>query len=159
MKRTPLVVVVAFALGLLGGYGPGPVLAADRPSAADLESQLVCVTCKTTLDESDSPIARRMKAYIRRRIVQGATGQQIKDELVAQFGQEVLATPPTHGFDLLAWVLPLGGIGFGAAGLGALAWAWSRKRQPGDDLGPTVGDSLDPELERRVDEELARFDE
>lgn len=157
MKRTVLVVVVALALGMLGASGPG--LAADRPSAAELEGQLVCVTCKTTLDESDSPIARRMKAYIRRRIAQGATGQQIKDELVAQFGQEVLATPPTHGFDLLAWVLPIGGIGIGAVGLGALAWAWSRKHEGGDDAEPTAGDPLDPELERRVDEELARFEE
>ena len=120
-------VAVAAAAGALGQ----PAQAADRPSASQLESELVCVTCKETLDESDSPIARRMKAYIRRRIAQGATGTQIKDELVAEFGQEVLATPPTHGFDLLAWVLPIGGIGVGAVGLGGLAWAWSRRRGGG----------------------------
>jgi cytochrome c-type biogenesis protein CcmH len=156
------VVSALAALAAAAAAFAGTVAAAERPSAAELESQLVCVTCKTTLDESDSPIARRMKAYIRLRISQGATGKQIKDELVAQFGEEVLATPPTHGFDLLAWVLPIGGIGVGAVGLGALAWAWSRRRDGSDGGagdGPSGGDQLDPELERRVDEELARFED
>jgi cytochrome c-type biogenesis protein CcmH len=118
------------------------------------------VTCKTTLDESNSPIAQRMKAYIRRRIAEGASGKQIKDELVAEFGEEVLATPPTHGFDLLAWVLPIGGIGAGAVGLAVLAWAWSRRRDAGESLegAGREGEPLDPELERRVDEALAHFD-
>src|SRR5262249_44556603 len=111
-------------------------------------------------DESSSPIAQRMKAYIRRRIAEGASAKQIKDELVAEFGEEVLATPPTHGFDLLAWVLPIGGIGAGAVVLGGLAWAWSRREGGGggDGGGPPGVDPLDPELERRVDEALAGFD-
>jgi cytochrome c-type biogenesis protein CcmH len=146
-----------FALACAAAGAGAASRAADRPSAAELESQLVCVTCKTTLDESDSPIARRMKAYIRRRLAEGATGRQIKDELVAQFGQEVLATPRTHGFDLLAWVLPIAGIAGGAVALGGLAWMWSRRRDEGD---PTAAaPPLDPELERRLDEELARFED
>ena len=101
-----------------------------------------------------------MKAYIRRRIAEGASGKQIKDELVAEFGEEVLATPPTHGFDLLAWVLPIGGICGGAVGLAVLAWAWRRRGGGGDGgAGSSRGDEpLDPELERRVDDALARFD-
>src|SRR5262249_999932 len=119
-----LVVASVAALALIA---VGPAGATSRPSAAELESELVCVTSKPTPDESNSPIAQRMKAYIRRRIAQGATAKQIKDELVAEFGEEVLATPPTHGFDLLAWVLPIGGICGGAILLGGLAWAWSRR--------------------------------
>lgn len=154
MTRTRMTVLVVSAITLV--VGAGRVQAADAPSAASLESQLVCVTCKTTLDESDSPIARRMKSYIRRRIAEGATGQQIKDELVAQFGKGVLSTPPTEGFDLLAWLLPIAGIVVGAGVLGSLAWAWSRRREPPD--GTPGADALDPELERRVDEELARYE-
>ena len=165
MRRRVAIASTALVLGVLAVLLAGPPalgLAADRPSAAELESQLVCPTCRTTLDESDAPIARRMKTYIRRRLAEGATGEQIKHELVRQFGQGVLSTPPTHGFDLLAWVLPIGGIGIGAVGLGALAWAWSRRRdaEDGRDAGaPTGDDSLDPELERRVDDELARFED
>jgi cytochrome c-type biogenesis protein CcmH len=164
VTRRGLIAVVALVLGVFAASltGGAPGLAADRPTAADLESQLVCPTCRTTLDESDAPIARRMKAYIRRRLAEGATGGQIKKELVLQFGEGVLSTPPTHGFDLLAWVLPIAGIGVGAVGLGALAWAWSRRRvgDDGRDSGePADGVPLDPEVERRIDDELARFED
>jgi cytochrome c-type biogenesis protein CcmH len=129
--------------------------AAERPRPADLEAQLVCPTCHTTLDQSDSPVARRMKAYLRARIAAGANAAQIKRELVDQFGPGVLATPRKEGFDLLAWVLPLGALAVGVVAVGLLAWAWSRRR----DDEPAAEAALDPALEQRVDEELARFDQ
>jgi cytochrome c-type biogenesis protein CcmH len=132
-------------------------LAAAAPRAADLEAELVCPTCKTTLDQSDAPIARRMKAYIRTRIAQGASAATIKQELVDEFGPGVLAEPPKRGFDLLAWALPLAGLAVGAVAVGAAAWAWSRRR-PGDDAAEGEAPPLDPELEQRVDDELARYD-
>ena len=133
-----------------------PSVAADRPNQADLEAEIVCPTCKTTLDQSNSPIAARMKAYIRTRIAAGDSAAEIKAQLVDQFGPAVLAEPPKRGFDLLAWVLPLAALGLGALTVGALAWSWSR--HPGDE-GPGQAPSLEPELERRVDDELARFED
>jgi cytochrome c-type biogenesis protein CcmH len=129
--------------------------AAALPKQADLEAEVVCPTCKVTLDQSSSPIATRMKAYIRARIAAGDSAAEIKQKLVAQFGQGVLAEPPKRGFDLLAWALPLAVLAAGAVAVGLLAWTWSRRRTPEDD-----GDEepLDPELERRVDEELARYE-
>ena len=151
MKRLAGTLAVAAATLVLAA----PAAAEDVPRAADLEAEIVCPTCKTTLDQSDSPIARRMKAYIRERLAAGATPKQVKDELVAEFGPGVLAEPPKRGFDLLAWLLPLGILACGAVAVGCAAWAWSRRR-PGDDVESA---SLDPELERRVDEELARFEQ
>lgn len=139
-----------------------PALASERhPTQSELEAELVCPTCHSPLDESNSPVAQQMKAYIRKRIAQGATKSKIVNELVGApnyLGKGVLGVPQTHGFDLLAWVLPFAGIGVGAAALGGGAWYWSRNRSG---LGPASGDEsppLDPELDRRVDEELARFD-
>ena len=45
----------------------------------------------------------------------------------------------------------------GVLALAGGAWAWSRNR-PGNKLVLADGPALDPALERRVDEELARFD-
>lgn len=146
--------VVALLVALVAAGAPAAV-AAERPSPADLEAQLVCPTCHTTLDQSDSPVARRMKAYIRTRIAAGASAAQIKRELVDQFGPGVLATPRKEGFDLLAWVLPLAGLAVGLVAVGLLAWAWSRRRE----TEPVPASPLDPALEQRVDEELARFDQ
>jgi cytochrome c-type biogenesis protein CcmH len=144
-----LLAALAVGCALLAAAAP----AAAAPSPADLEAELVCPTCKTTLDQSDAPVARRMKQIIRTRLAEGATEQQIKDELVAQFGAAVLAEPPKSGFDLLAWVLPLAVLGAGAVGVGVVAWGWSRRRREAEPVGPN-----DSELERRVDDELSRFD-
>jgi cytochrome c-type biogenesis protein CcmH len=145
-------VVLAAALVLAA-----PALASEaHPSLAELEGEVICPTCHTTLDMSSSPVAQRMRAYIRRWIARGDTKSEIKARLVDQFGEGVLAEPPKHGFGLLAWVLPLGGILLGAAALGFGAWKWSHGREPGP---PAVaGPPLEPELERRLDDELLRFD-
>jgi len=131
-----------------------PAKPKPRASRADLEGEIMCPVCSTTLDQSDSPIARRMKADIASRVAAGQSKQQIKDELVAEFGTKILAAPPAKGFNLLAWLLPFVALFGGALVLGLLAWHWSRRREP----GPPPR-QLSPALERRVDDELARFDE
>jgi cytochrome c-type biogenesis protein CcmH len=133
-----------------------PAAPTAPPNAADLEAEIVCPVCKTTLDQSNAEIARRMKALIRERIADGATEQEIKAELVDQFGPAVLAEPPKRGFDLLAWALPIGGAALGAVAVGALAWSWSRRRR---DERPAGELEVDPELERRVDQALQELDE
>lgn len=142
-------VALAFVLGALAAGAAG----AAPPSAADLEAELVCPVCGTTLDQSTAPIAERMKTYIRVRIAAGDSEQQIKDALVAEFGPGVLAEPPGGGFGLLVWLLPIGALLAGAVVVAVLIRLWSRRASP--DAGE---EQLDPELERLVDEELARFD-
>lgn len=148
MTRAAL--LLALVVALLGAAVPA---SAAPPSAADLESELVCPVCETTLDQSNAPVAERMKAFIRQRIAEGASKQQIKDELVAEFGPGVLARPPKGGFGLLAWLLPLAGLLVGAVVVGLLIRSWSGRRG-----SPDADRPLDPELEQLVDEELARFD-
>lgn len=145
---------LAIALVVLGLAAPG---AGAAPNPADLEAELVCPTCDTTLDQSNAPVAQRMKQIIRSRIAAGWTEADIKAELVDQFGPGVLAEPPKSGFDLLAWALPVGLLAGGALGVALLAWGWSRRRD-GADGEPRLDDVVDPELERRLDAELERFD-
>jgi len=136
-------------------FAVAPAAANDRhPTQGELEAEVICPTCHTTLDQSSSPIAQRMKAFIARRIAAGDTRTQIEDKLIATFGPSVVARPATHGFDLLAWLLPLAGVVAGAAVLAVAARRWSRSRAP---AGPPPA-PLDPGLERRVDEELARYE-
>jgi cytochrome c-type biogenesis protein CcmH len=127
--------------------------AAEPPNAADLEAELVCPVCETTLDQSNAPVAQRMKLFIRERIAAGDSEREIKDALVAEFGPGVLATPRKSGFGLLAWILPLTALAAGAVTVAVLVRSWSRRRTLSSPEAP-----LDPELERRVDEELARFE-
>ena len=127
---------------------------AKQASEGHLETLLVCPSCHTTLDESTSPAANEIRAEVKQLIAQCKTEKQILDAMVAEWGPTILSTPQTHGFDLLAWVLPLGGIVAGAAGLAFGARAWSRGRR-----GPAgEGPSLSAEDERRVDDALERFE-
>jgi cytochrome c-type biogenesis protein CcmH/NrfF len=122
-----------------------------------MEADLICVTCHAPLDESDSPLAQQMKAEIRRQIAAGRTKAQIEDYFVktAGFGSQVLAVPGSSGFDLLAWLLPFGTIVFGAGAVGVGARAWLDHRGEPDEF---AADPLSPDLERLVDDELARYD-
>ncbi len=149
--RALAVVVAAFVLA-----APAAAACTQHASQSHLETLLVCLECHTTLDESSSPFANQMKADVARRIAACQSEQQILDAMVAQFGTAVLSTPQTHGFDLIAWLLPLGGIVVGAAAIGGAAWHWSRKR--GGDR-PRPAPALDPDDERLVDDALARFDD
>ena len=146
---------VAIAVATLA-LAPAAYACAPRASQASLEEKLVCIQCHTTLDESNSPFANELKVEVARRIKLCQTEQQILDAMVAEFGPTVLSTPQTHGFDLLAWILPLGGIALGAVALGFGARHWSRNRGLRSDSTQSL--PLGPDEERRVDDELRRFD-
>jgi cytochrome c-type biogenesis protein CcmH len=145
-----LLAVVAAALVLAA-----PALACDTPrtSLAYMEGQVMCPTCHTTLDQSDAPAAQRIKLFIQRQIDECKTASQIKDELVAQFGAGILAAPPKKGFDLLAWWLPIAGLLLGAVLLALGVWRWSRRAREPEPEPP-----LEPELDARVDELLAKWE-
>lgn len=151
MKRAGLGTLTAAAVCALGLASAA--WAADPPNAADLEAKLVCPVCETTLDQSNAPVAERMKLFIRERIAAGDSEREITDALVVEFGPGVVATPPKSGFGLLAWLLPLVALAGGAVAVLVLVRTWARTRPPSGAERP-----LGADLEQRVDEELARFD-
>jgi len=148
--------ILALVFGLALVFRGHP---SKHPTQAQVESGLVCTTCHEPLDESSSPLAQQMKAFIRAKLAAGWTEKQIDDHFVAELGPQVLATPKTSGFDLLAWLLPFATIVFGAAavGVGARAWLKNRDERSPEDDAPSEP-ALPPSLELRVDQELARFD-
>jgi cytochrome c-type biogenesis protein CcmH/NrfF len=143
------------ALVLLAALLVAPVARASErhPTLAELEGEVMCPVCGTTLDQSESPAAQQIKRFIVARIAAGDTKSQIKNRLVAEYGQAILAAPEHKGFGLLAWWLPIAGIVAAAAVLGVGAWRWSHSRE-----GEPDGPALDPALERRLDDELAHWD-
>ena len=154
MKRLALLAAAAFVLA-------APAAASEaRPTLAELESEIVCPTCRTTLDQSSSPIAERMRRFIRARIAAGDTKSEIKRELVRQFGPRVVEpAPPKRGFGLLAWLLPAAGVLVAATVLALLARRWSAANASATDAAAAQPEGeVDPELARRLDEQLAHFD-
>jgi cytochrome c-type biogenesis protein CcmH len=154
MRILPLAcVLVALVLA-------APAAASEHhPTLAQLEHEVMCPTCKTLLEVSHAPIAERMRSFIRQRIAAGETRGEIKDELVAEFGQGVLAAPPRRGFGLLAWLLPLAGLLGAGAVVGVTARRWAHAHDDRQSpAGLADGDRIEPALERWLDRELARYD-
>lgn len=108
---------------------PAALASEQRPTQAELEGELVCPTCHTTLDQSNAPVAERMKQFVAQRIAAGDTKSEIKSKLVAQFGRGVLAAPKKEGFDLLAWVLPVAALLAGGVAVTLLLWRWTRRAE------------------------------
>src|SRR5438067_10768943 len=148
---------LAVAAAALALSGPAAACAHPRTSLTYLEGQVMCPTCHTTLDQSDSAAARQIETHISQRIAQCWTAQQIESELVRNYGAGILAAPPHRGFDLLAWWLPIAGVLGGALVLGFGVWRWSRGRDAEEP--PDAGEPrLDDETERRIDDLLAGLD-
>lgn len=97
---------LAVALMLLAGLLLVPAVAGAL-GVNEVARELRCPTCNSPLDVSHSPVANDMKAFIAARIDDGWTKQQIIDAMVDDFGEQVLATPPKRGFNLIAWVVPI----------------------------------------------------
>ena len=146
--------VLAVALVLAA---PAAACAQPRTSLSYLEGQVMCPTCHTTLDQSDSPAAQRIEAFISQKIAACWTSQRIESALVATYGAGILAAPPHKGLDLIAWGLPIAGVLAGALVLAFGVWRWSRRRGP-DEADEPEDSGLDEETERRLDDLLARFD-
>lgn len=150
MRRLVLVAAVAAALAVAGQAAASE----QHPTLSEISGEVLCVSCNQPLDMSNGTFADRERAIIRHWIAAGYTKSQIEDKLVQQFGERVLLSPPDSGFNILAWWLPIVGILAGGAAIGYGVWRWSRTRRE-----PPPGTArMDPELDRRLDDELARFD-
>jgi len=154
MRR--LLVVVAAGLALAG-----PAAACTpKTSLLKLENEVMCPVCQSeTIAQSDTQAAAQIRRFIQGRVKACASEAQIKRELAAQYGTQILAAPPRHGFGWLAWLLPGVGILVAAGAMALLARSWSRRVDDEPREAPLLaGAALDPELDRRLDDELRRFD-
>jgi cytochrome c-type biogenesis protein CcmH len=151
MKILALIALTLFFAGV--AVSPAPA-APQRAQLSDIEDEVMCLVCGTALNLSGSPQADRERAYIRHLIAEGKTKQQIKDALVAQYGERVLAVPPKRGFDLAAWLVPIGAFLLAAAALftGVRRWRRQARRTP---IEPP---SVAPENRERLDADLASYD-
>jgi cytochrome c-type biogenesis protein CcmH len=131
----------------------------QRASMADIESQVMCVTCGIPLELAVSPQADRERAGIQVMIDEGMTTSQIKHALVVQLGPGVLALPPHRGFDLVVYVVPVLVILFLLVTLVVGLRRWRRRDRADQGLEPSSPVAeLGPLDSTRLQEDLARFD-
>lgn len=156
MIRSPARLAVIVSLGAGALAAPAPTLAAPTPSLPAIERQVMCVSCKIPLNVAQSQQADRERAFIRVLIDRGEGEAQIKLALVAQYGTSVLGLPSTHGFDLVAYLVPLAVVIALLALLALLLPRW-RRHARANQGPPAPSPRLDPSDAERLDADLARF--
>ena len=136
-----------------------PARAAEpQASLTDIEDEVMCVVCGVPLEHAlDAPQAIQERDLIRELVAQGLTKEQIKDRLVAEYGEEVLATPSDSGFDLAAWLVPGAAIVIAAVAIAVGLRRW-RRRGGGGSAEPPGGDRRSATLSPSAwIEDLARY--
>ncbi len=95
-----------------------------------LEEELRCLVCQNqSLADSSAPLAEDLRREVRTLAAQGKDDEQIKEFLVARYGDFVLYDPPVKRITWLLWFGP-----FALLALGAGIWfAITRRRRSKDD--------------------------
>jgi cytochrome c-type biogenesis protein CcmH len=149
MKRLAIVVAIAMLAA------PATAFACPKTSLADIEDEVMCPVCGVPLElATEAPQANRERAFIQREVQACKSKKQIKDELVAQFGPRVLALPPSHGFNLFAYLAPAAAV---LLGIGIVATVLSRRRRGQTPGGPPTP-VLSSDEAARLDADLKRYE-
>ena len=147
---------IAIALLLLLVAPAASLAACPKTSLADVEDEVMCPVCGVPLGlATEAPQAQRERAFIQREAERCKSKQQIKKELVAQFGDRVLALPPEKGFNLAAYLVPAAIVLGGIAAVGVIALR--RRRRPGA-TAPPATPALAGDDAARLEADLERYD-
>lgn len=122
---------------------PGEMLA--NPSyearARTIDQELRCLVCQNeNIDDSDADLAHDLRVLVRQRILAGDSNEQVKQYIVARYGDYVLLKPPFKPETFLLWFAPA----LLLTATGGAAWAFARKQ------GAQPLPTLTPEDEARV---------
>jgi cytochrome c-type biogenesis protein CcmH len=106
-SRTWRFAVCALACSAIVALSQAPDPALDA-RLKKLESELRCLVCQNqTLADSDATLAGDLRREVRALAVAGRSDAQIKEYLVARYGDFVLYDPPVKSVTWLLWFGPL----------------------------------------------------
>lgn len=127
--------VLALCLSLLPSLAlavqPGEILADPKleSRARDISAELRCLVCQNqSIDDSDAALARDLRMLVRERLKAGDSDIQVRDYLVARYGDFILLKPPFKMETLLLWLTPFAVLLAGAAAL--IAFSRRRRSEP-----------------------------
>ncbi|MBI4310328.1 MAG: cytochrome c-type biogenesis protein CcmH [Chloroflexi bacterium] len=165
MKRSfPLfsTLLLALALAFLAGCMTQSAPSLEEEAQA-IDAGLMCPVCPAeTIDQSQVPLAKQMRAIVREKLAAGETKEQIQAFFVERYGESVLAAPKKGGFSLAAWGIPLVGVVLGGATVALVVRGMMRKRDAKEEASEAAGsgDTADAEMApylQVVDEDLKQI--
>lgn len=121
------ILVVALVVGASDDRGSR----SPEDRARNIASSVGCPTCAgQSVAESDATASRGILTFIKERLAEGATDSEIRDELAARFGEEILLEPSGSGIAALVWALPVAAVVTAVAGIALAFYRWRRASTP-----------------------------
>ena len=140
-----LLVVVFTALSCVPSQDAPPM----EQRAQRLNETIMCPICPgESIDQSQNLLAAQMRGVVNEKLSEGWSEEQIKDFFVDRYGPSVLLEPPSDGFDLVAWALPVILVAVAGAALFIALRVMARSGPTGPEVGADV---------TLADDELARY--
>jgi len=142
------------AIGLI--FVLGASAAAASMTQKEIEESLACQCgCGLTVhacNHMQCPFAVPVRKEIAEQLAAGKTGKEIIAGYVAKYGEKVLSSPTTKGFNLLAWYAPYLALLLGGVVVVFAVRRWARSAPESGPPGPTQG--LSDEQRARLQREL-----
>ena len=152
MRRALTILVLAALL-----VAPSAAAVEPRASLPDIEDEVMCVECGTALNVSQAPSADRQRDFIRRRIAEGMTKEQVKAALVREYGRNVLGAPESRGFNAAVYLVPIALAVLAVLALLTTARRWRRVTQD-PSIPPHPAPRVADEDAKRLDRDMAGYD-
>jgi len=154
-KLTAAVCALALvAAGLVFATRGAQAQQTDR--AKQIGKRLMCMCgCKqilTACNHVGCQVSGAMLKELDQRVAQGDADDLILQSFVQEYGTEVIAEPPTKGFDGIAWFLPSIALVGGLAIVIVVILRWARRPVPAS-TGPKVPDELLARARAQADRE------
>jgi len=128
MRRLAFIALLVFAAPTLAQEMALPDPAQEQ-RARDLSREIRCVVCQSqSIADSDADIAKELRVLIREQIAAGKSDAEIRDYLVARYGDFVLFRPPFKASTLVLWIGPFAILIAGGIGVAVFL----RRRAPGE---------------------------
>ena len=152
-----LVYLSLFTLGLSPAYAQSPTpqpITDDQVNA--IAKQMYCPVCENVpLDVCPTQACAEWRDLIRDKLTMGWNDDQIKNYFVDQYGDRVLATPPSRGLNWLIYIIPP--LAF-LAGIFILFRAFQAWRNPvSQAAAPPAQKTPDDDYAQRLEEELKKL--
>ncbi|MCE3254955.1 MAG: putative cytochrome c-type biosis protein [Rickettsiaceae bacterium] len=81
---------------------------AQEERARALFYQIKCPVCAgQVIESSDTEAAYQLRKLIREKIAAGETDEEIKADLVKEYGEDILTSPGIDGSNISLWIMPL----------------------------------------------------
>jgi len=150
--------LLSFAGGVAQAVEPGEMLAdpALEARARAISRDIRCLVCQNqSIDDSQAELAHDLRALIRERLQEGDSDSQVREFLVARYGDFVLLEPPVKPKTYLLWFGP---AAIFVAALLAIAIYYRRRRHEPTPAALSAAEAAQLQTLLATDEEAPRHE-